>query len=369
MIVFRDDPVKAGRAKGMSGSTPRGGFRPPSLKGAAAIITLLLLFNPGPLPAADPGSEEPMGGALQGLAEGLPSLDLTRPPSPSADALAYFQRYGLHFPGIDHYFGSFESGDYRIAAHVFLPETPRGTVFVLHGYLDHTGVMQKLIEALLEGGFAVAVHDFPGHGLSTGKKAYIDDFSKYVTALEDFIHMGNPILPKPFHLIGQSTGSAVALEYLFTAGPSTFEKVILLSPLVRSVYWTWARIGQSLADPFVDEIPRAFRENSSDPAYQEFIRNDPLQSRKVSLKWVKALQKWEERIQTYGMIPHRVMIIQGTEDDVVDWRYNLPFLMGKVEVDTAILINGARHQLTNERDELRHAVLEWITKYLEEKRR
>jgi lysophospholipase len=228
--------------------------------------------------------------------------------------------------------------------------------------------MKKLIEALLESGFAVAVHDFPGHGLSTGKQASIEDFSEYVTVLENFLRLAGPLLPQPFHLIGQSTGSSVALEYLFTTGPSAFEKVILLSPLVRSVYWNWSLIGQSLADPFVDEIPRVYRVNSSDPAYQEFIENDPLQSRKISLTWSKALREWEERIQDYGMTSQRVMILQGTGDDVVDWRYNLPFLMGKVEVDTAILINGARHQLTNERAELRSAVLDWIVKYLEEKR-
>ena len=100
-----------------------------------------------------------------------PLFPLGEGPEPVPSDEIYFEHYGLDFPGVSHTFGRLESRGRRLAGHVFLPDEPRGTVVVLHGYLDHVGVHSRLIRFLLGTGHAVAAYDMPGHGLSSGRRA------------------------------------------------------------------------------------------------------------------------------------------------------------------------------------------------------
>src|SRR6218665_4197450 len=65
--------------------------------------------------------------------------------SPLQGAVAdYVRYYGIDLenvvPGVRHYCGWFEAYGYRIVAHAYMPEKPQGSVFFLHGYLDHSGL-------------------------------------------------------------------------------------------------------------------------------------------------------------------------------------------------------------------------------------
>ena len=59
-----------------------------------------------------------------------------------------------------------------------LPESasPKGTVFILHGYFDHVGLYTQLIDRCLGAGFDVLAYDQPGHGLSSGTLTAIGSF-------------------------------------------------------------------------------------------------------------------------------------------------------------------------------------------------
>lgn len=317
-----------------------------------------------PWPAWSPAAPSSFEQTLHQVRVQMQPLDLGRAPVHSREAAAYFRRYGIEFDPDGHFFGHFESSGYRIAAQVFLPKTPRGSVFLLHGYLDHAGILRPLIGLLLDLDFAVAVHDLPGHGLSSGERASIGDFSEYASVLGDFVRICRPFLPRPYHVIGHSAGCAIAFEYLNETEESVFDKVVLLAPLVRSVHWFWSKVGHLLARPFVETIPRVFRRISSDPAYLEFVRKDPLQSRKIPLRWARALYAWNKRVQRYETTPQPALIVQGTEDNIVDWKYNIPFLQRKLGPVSVVWIPGARHQLINERSDLRAEVFSEIEDYL-----
>src|SRR4030043_464172 len=92
---------------------------------------------------------------------------------------SYLEFYGLKIAVARHEFVPFESGGFELAGHIFRPKEYKATVFILHGYLNHCGLLSKLIKYLVEAGFAVAVYDLPGHGLSSGEPTAIDDFSQY----------------------------------------------------------------------------------------------------------------------------------------------------------------------------------------------
>ena len=103
----------------------------------------------------------------------------------------YFTHFGLDGNWCDakHVFGTFESAGFTLAAHVYEPATYTATVVLLHGYLNHSGQYRHLIRFLLENGFAVALFDLPGHGLSTGESAAIASFDQYLNVTDDFMRL------------------------------------------------------------------------------------------------------------------------------------------------------------------------------------
>jgi len=283
----------------------------------------------------------------------------------SASAKIYLTYYGISFQGIRHYLGSFTSGSYDLAAHVFLPPDAKATVFLLHGYLDHTGILKHLIDLCIHQRYAVAIYDLPGHGLSSGASCSIDDFSDYVSVFDEFMKMYRSQLPRPHYFVGHSTGGAIAIDYLNRVNGKAFDKIIYIAPLVRSAYWKISKAHHYLAKPFIETVPRVFFDNSSDPKFNRFLQDDPLQCKEIPLRWIEALFAWNERVEGFRPISRPILILQGTNDTVVDWQYNIPFLKQKNAAVTVKWFQGARHHLVNESPAIRSEVLETVRGYLQ----
>lgn len=302
---------------------------------------------------------------LEQTKKGLKPLKLAQAPAMTASAKIYATYYGISFKDIRHYLGTFSSGPYVLAAHVFLPSEPKATVFLLHGYLDHSGILKHLIDLCIGQRYAVAIYDLPGHGLSSGASCSIDDFSEYVSVFNDFVDLCRCQLPGPYYFVGHSTGCAIAIDYLHRVNPKAFDKVIYIAPLVRSAYWKISKVHHYLAKPFLESVPRVFFDNSSDAEFNQFLQNDPLQCKEIPLKWVEALFAWNERVEGYRTISRPVLILQGTHDTVVDWQYNIPFLKQKNTSVAVKWIADGKHHLVNESAVIRSEVLETVKDYLQ----
>jgi len=287
--------------------------------------------------------------------------------------LRYFEYYGLDFANegcerYEHIFGTFESNGNTLAAHIFRPGEYKATVFALHGYLEHCGQLNHLISYLLNGGYAVATYDMPGHGLSSGERGAIEDFSEYSLILRDFAEVAKVQLRGPYLFIGHSVGGAIALDYLFRNEQSIFENVVLVAPLVRSVLWGPLKIGHHLCRLFGTSIPRKFSNSSSDKTFLDFVKTkDPLQVQMVPLKWVKALYKWNDKVATCGSCDKAVRVIQGTSDTTVAWKFNIKFIQRKFSEVQVTLIDKGRHSLLNESTDIRRQVFLQVSSYLEDR--
>ena len=282
----------------------------------------------------------------------------------------YFKFYGLDFEGndVEHIFGTFESGEFALVGHIYRPAEYIATVIAVHGYFDHCGQLNFLVKHLLEAGYAVAAFDLPGLGLSTGERGAIDDFTRYSQALIDFADKVRPQLNGPCHFVGHSTGAAAAIDYLLTNNDTIFGRVVLAAPLVHCAAWEQSKIGYGKRIQFVKSVPRIFRKNSSNSDFLDFVRNkDPLQNRKIPLKWVNALHDWNDKIADLPHCDKTFKIIQGTSDTTVDWRFNINFLQEKFSNVVVRLIGGANHELFNESVDIRKGVFSQITHYLEER--
>ena len=316
------------------------------------------------------------------LNEGLAAIDfsIAIPDVGSAQTdliRCYLSHYGLDrlktpWP-INHYLGTFDSLDYRLACHYFaVPEDRRrANIVVLHGYYDHVGLFRHAIEHCLSRGLSVLAFDLPGHGLSSGKPAAIESFDHYSQALTDCLSVAcNNGVAGPWHVLAQSTGAAAVINCLLRGDgfrPAELNKIVLLAPLLRPTGWNAGLWKYHLLRWFVTRVKREFAVNSHDEEFLKFIfEQDPLQARFLQIDWVRALKDYLETFDSADCCSAAIHIIQGTEDTTVDWIYNLPALTAKFPSARTYLIDGARHHMVNESKFYRDKIFAVVDEILQE---
>lgn len=297
-------------------------------------------------------------------------LEWAKPQEIDGEALQYAKYFGIDFgkqqKGLLHSFGYFEAAGHVIAVHAWLPDNARGTVLLAHGYFDHVGLYRHIIKHLLSLNYAVLAYDLPGHGLSSGPRAAIDDFYIYQEVLNQCLQKEENNFPRPWHTVSQSTGGAIIMEnLLFNQEDAPFEKVFLLAPLVRPKGWKAAKLLHSVVSPFRKGIRRAFTPNSNDTQFLHFLEHlDPLQPRVLSAQWVGALKRWVPYFEQAEGISVSPIIIQGDNDGTVDWRHNIEVIKEKFKDPELHVLKGARHQLANEDVEYRDKICRVLTEHL-----
>lgn len=234
----------------------------------------------------------------------------------------------------------------------------KGTFIIVHGYMDHSGLYHHIVRHLLQQGFNVLIFDKQGHGLSSGERYGINDFSQYAQQLDVLIKRTlTQTLDTPFYLIAQSTGAAVVMEYLLSCTftiDRRIKRVMLLAPLVRNHRFLMTKMHHYLTRLFIKNIKRSKSHSSHDPLFLDLINNrDPLGHRDMKASWIGALMAWEQRFQKYKACAMDVCVIQGSDDTTVAWQYNLDVIQQKFTVSEQVVITGAKHNLVNETEQYR----------------
>ncbi|HCU76204.1 MAG TPA: lysophospholipase [Acinetobacter baumannii] len=308
----------------------------------------------------------------------LSPLNLNTLEEPSRDLLAYRKLYGLHLLECDHWQGYVQMPLFRLHVQVFKPKVEKiqGTVCLLHGYLEHSGIYQPIIREILEQGFSIITYDLPGHGLSDGSPASIKNFDHYqqvLMAVYQYVKHADQ-LPKPWVGIGQSTGGAIwmhhLLEYAEKRQDPIVDRVLLLSPLIRPAKTVWGHnpVGLGIIRRIKRQAPRHFRRNNHNPEFLRFIRlKDPLQPRMMGMDWILAMSKWMQEMEERPACRIPVWLAQGALDQTVDWRYNIEFIRRKFRLQTLLMLEEGSHQLINERADIRAALTGLIPAFLHAK--
>jgi len=302
----------------------------------------------------------------------LPVLDLNNKidfNSVNGPLAAYFEAYGFDQMQAAHNcnyaLGFLHLCTYRVAAHVWLPASPKATVFVSHGLFDHVGLFLDLIDELVSNGFAVLAIDFPGHGLSEGEPAVIRNFREYAEVIAQTLGELESRMPGPMYALGQSTGAAALLNYVLNQSDYSFKKLILLAPLIQPRGWKTVNTFYILLHKFRRFVKRSFTVNSHRAGFNDFLEGrDPLQPRSISVEWVGAMREWVKSFPDFSDCSLPTLVLQGSEDKTVNWPYNIPAIKSKFPHAEIEMLLGAMHHLANESDQWREPMFKKIVDFL-----
>ena len=117
------------------------------------------------------------------------------------------------------------------------PAGRRGTVCIFPGRSEWIEKYFETIRDLRNRGFAVAILDWRGQGLSERAlgdrlKGYVSSFSEFDTDLETFVHqVVLPDCPPPIFALGHSMGATVLLRAV-ARGQRWFDRIVLSAPML-----------------------------------------------------------------------------------------------------------------------------------------
>lgn len=254
---------------------------------------------------------------------------------------------------VQHQIGWVASGPHRLAVQRWSRLDDRGTLLLVHGYFDHVGLFGHLVDYGLSRGYSVVAFDLPGHGLSSGERGLIDEFSEYSDAVlrVQAELAGSDVAP--WDVIAQSTGGAAMLDLLTCARAGRFRHCVLFAPLIYPRSWWWITWAHRVLRHFVHSIRRGYGVNSHDSAFLAFVKADPLQADTISLPWLGALRRWIKILVARAPVDTPLLVLQGDEDRTVAWRSNLRRIKQLLPAAQVEIIATGRHHLANESDVIR----------------
>lgn len=268
--------------------------------------------------------------------------------SSSAELSKYLDTHRLGIEPSLHRMGVAKAGNKEISCHAWIPAKARGTVFLVHGYYNHTGTWSPHIQRWVSDNFAVVAFDLPGHGLSDGRWMDIDSVAEYSQALRAVEDSMKGRVPLPWALVGHSLGGSVVLDRA-TRPEYPYVQSVLLAPLVH--YAGWNKIG--LAHPFAGLVTDRFARSrkigsSADSVFRRRLVEDPLEGWQTGLSWLRAIRRWNDRIDTATWATSRWVLLQGDLDATVDVPYQNRWFSQRFGALATLRYPAARHHLHNE---------------------
>src|SRR3954469_19078385 len=120
------------------------------------------------------------------------------------------------------------------------PAGRKGTLVVLPGRSEFIEKYFEVVRDARARGFAVAILDWRGQGLSeralpNARKGHVYDFSEYDRDLEAFVkEIVLPDCPAPYFALGHSMGAAVLIRSV-QQGRRWFDRIVLSGPMISLV--------------------------------------------------------------------------------------------------------------------------------------
>lgn len=271
-----------------------------------------------------------------------------------------------------------------------LPEGARGTFVLLCGRGDFMERYFETTRDLLNRGFAVVAMDMRGQGGSERASAdpYRDvvknftEFDEDLRALMDSVVL--PACPPPYYGLGHSTGGHVLLRNLRNKG--WFSKAVLVSPLIGIDYGAWPAPAVSLLvalasltrqgamflpgvrkrpfgradfprNPLTSDLQRWNRDSGTLEEVPHLGLGGP------TFAWLRAARRSMAEIGRMKKPTAPVLIIAAGADRIVSNQATRRAAR-RIPGIALTFIPDARHEIMNERDEIRRQFLAALDSFI-----
>ncbi|MBU9721407.1 MULTISPECIES: alpha/beta hydrolase [Bacillaceae] len=300
---------------------------------------------------------------IEGMKQSV-QLDEINPHYSNKDVQSYLQYYRFDIQYLHEYrCGFIDANGKKIFLQFFLQENPTATVYFVHGYLDHSGGLSRTVNDLMRKNYQVVTVDLPGHGFSEGEEGVVSSFEDYLIAVKEGFRSIENLCKTSIYGLGHSTGAAL-LFHASSEKKISLDGLILVAPLFHPFQWTLFKGFLLMIGKVFSQKKRAFKKNSNDRMYRKFVMKDPLQVKVLKSAWVRAMHEWQADINECPDCDMPVYYMQGTRDTTLDWRRNIAFYLEKCPSIQIALFEKGRHQLLNERTEIRELVHKQISAVL-----
>ncbi len=258
----------------------------------------------------------------------------------------------------------------------------KGTVCLFQGRAEFIEKYFETVANLRRRGFAVATLDWRGQGgsarpLRSARKGHVEDFAQYDADLDAFMRqVVLPDCPPPYFALAHSMGSNIVLRGA-TAKDCWFERMLLAAPMLhlaklpvpQSALAAFAEaavlagLGNLYAPGHRDDPPHAPAATSpltSDPvrlernqavlaAAPELVLGGP------TLGWLRAACASMRHVTSdeFAFAVHVPVLMVAAGNDHIVSPFAIEQLAARLKAGAQIVLAGARHELLQERNELR----------------
>ena len=203
---------------------------------------------------------------------------------------------------------------------------PRAHLLLIHGIAEHAGRHAHVATRFAQAGIDTHAFDLRGFGASSGRRAYLDRWSRYHDDVEDQLAAIRAVSGRlPVVLYGHSMGGLIALGYVLAEAPRPGPDLLVLSaPAIGANVALWKR---SLADVLGRIAPRMEIANdlppgglSHDGQIELAYRADPLNHHRTTARLGMELFHEQARVATRvaqsAALSLPTYVLHGSDDGV-----------------------------------------------------
>jgi alpha-beta hydrolase superfamily lysophospholipase len=251
-----------------------------------------------------------------------------------------------------------------------IPEKPKGHIFLIHGYAEHSGRYRHVMEYFSGQGFAVYAPDHRGHGRSARVLGDMPSYEKVLSdlgAFKEYITLTYGA--SRIFLLGHSLGGNLVLS-VGARYPENIKGAIAIAPMILIpdyVSPALLKISRIIAVllPLLP-IQRFQKEAvSHDEAVLESARRDPIYYRgkiraRTGAELIRGMEKAQSLLASFTL----PLLLLHAGDDRIMPKEGSQFVMSRVasKDKTLKVFDGLYHEILNEpeKEMVFAAILGWI---------
>lgn len=231
-------------------------------------------------------------------------------------------------------------------------------VVVIHGFAEHSGRYNEILQELHQNGFGALAFDLRGHGNSDGKRGFIDSFNDYVDDLNAAIEFSlQRFKTDKVIVLAHSMGALVATQ-LAHRKPEKILGMVLSSPLfgIKIEVPRWKKKLSELMSKYWPScsLPNQIDSNllTHDKVKAEAYSSDPLIFHHVCARWFEEIGSVTSESDGKADQLSMPFLMQLSEQDhIVSYAKSCEWFENTSNVDKKLIVyKGFFHEIYNERE-------------------